>query len=79
MNWSSREVPQPFHHRNLNEDVPIFLANVPTSENLAFEYCRRMKREWSTVFPGEWPSWKRFASPKHARNIFEMGGSMKSK
>ena len=68
----AREVLRPFHHRNLNEDVPSFSETVPTSENLAFEICRRMNREWSAVFPGEWPKLEKIRIAETARNIFEV-------
>ena len=54
----ARQVLTPFDHRNLNAEVGAFHDVVPTSENLAIEICRRLKRNWSTAFPGEWPSWK---------------------
>ena len=50
-----RQVIAPFDHRNLNVEVAEFGAVVPTSENLGYEICRRLKRNWKEVFPGEWP------------------------
>ena len=38
-----REVLEPFDHKSLNEDVPAFLGEVPTTENLCIEIFRRLK------------------------------------
>src|SRR5881275_227079 len=50
-----RQVTEPFDHRNLNTEVKAFAEVVPTSENLSYEICRRLKRNWKQVFPEEWP------------------------
>ena len=51
-----REVLGPFDHRNLNAGSRgLSRQVVPTSENLGVEICRRLKRNWRQVFPGEWP------------------------
>jgi 6-pyruvoyltetrahydropterin/6-carboxytetrahydropterin synthase len=68
----SRLVVQPFSHRSLNEEVETFAEVVPTSENLAVEICRRLKRNWGTVFPGEWPKLEKVRIAETARNIFEI-------
>jgi 6-pyruvoyltetrahydropterin/6-carboxytetrahydropterin synthase len=68
-----REVVLPFDHRNLNREVAAFSGVVPTSENLGFEICRRLKRNWKQVFPGEWPKLERIRIGETARNIFEVG------
>jgi 6-pyruvoyltetrahydropterin/6-carboxytetrahydropterin synthase len=68
----AREVLGPFEHRNLNCDVDAFRHLTPTSENLAVEICRRLKRSWSTMFPGEWPKLEKVRIAETARNIFEM-------
>jgi 6-pyruvoyltetrahydropterin/6-carboxytetrahydropterin synthase len=62
----------PFSHRNLNLDVKSFARLVPTSENLAVEICRRLKANWRTAFPGEWPRLDRVRIAETARNIFEV-------
>jgi 6-pyruvoyltetrahydropterin/6-carboxytetrahydropterin synthase len=71
-----REIVQPFDHRNLNREVPVFAAAVPwlvpTSENLGFEICRRLKRNWKQVFPGEWPVLEKIRIAETPRNIFEV-------
>ena len=67
-----REVVRPFDHRNLNQEVAAFARVVPTSENLGFEICRRLKRNWKQVFPGEWPKLEKIRIGETARNIFEV-------
>ena len=68
----TRLVLQPFSHRNLNTEVDTFAATVPTSENLAVEICRRLKSNWSTAFPGEWPKLEKICIAETPRNIFEI-------
>jgi 6-pyruvoyltetrahydropterin/6-carboxytetrahydropterin synthase len=68
----ARHVLGPFEHRNLNTEVETFETVVPTSENLAAEICRRLKRNWSTVFPGEWPKLEKIRIAETPRNIFEI-------
>jgi 6-pyruvoyl-tetrahydropterin synthase len=63
----------PFDHKNLNREVAVFADAVPTSENLGVEICRRLKRNWKQVFPGEWPKLERIRIGETARNIFEVG------
>ena len=67
-----REVLAPFDHRNLNADSDAFHDRVPTTENLAFEIARRLKRNWSAAFPGEWPRLERIRITETERNIFEL-------
>ena len=67
-----RLVVQPFSHRSLNAEVESFAEVVPTSENLAVEICRRLKRDWNTVFPGTWPKLEKVRIAETARNIFEI-------
>jgi 6-pyruvoyltetrahydropterin/6-carboxytetrahydropterin synthase len=67
-----REVLAPFDHRNLNVEVERFEQEVPTSENLAIEICRRLKRNWSGVFPGEWPKLEKVRIGETRKNIFEV-------
>jgi 6-pyruvoyltetrahydropterin/6-carboxytetrahydropterin synthase len=70
-----REVVLPFDHKNLNLEVAAFASVVPTSENLGVEICRRLKRNWKQVFPGEWPKLERIRIGETARNIFEVGAN----
>jgi 6-pyruvoyltetrahydropterin/6-carboxytetrahydropterin synthase len=68
----AREVLEPFDYRNLNTEVAEFESAVPTSENLAVAICRRLKREWSAAFPGEWPRLDKVRIAETERNIFEI-------
>jgi 6-pyruvoyltetrahydropterin/6-carboxytetrahydropterin synthase len=68
-----RQVIVPFDHRNLNVEVEGFAKVVPTSENLGYEICRRLKRNWKEVFPGEWPKLEKVRIHETPRNIFEVG------
>ncbi len=67
-----REVLTAFDHRNLNTDVSWDELQVPTSENLAREICRRLKRHWSAVFPGGSPALEKVRIEETPRNIFEV-------
>jgi len=62
----------PFDRCNLNEEVPAFLFSVPTSENLAVEIWRRLKGDWRSAFPGEWPKLDRVRIAETPRNVFEI-------
>lgn len=68
----SRQVLQPFDHRNLNAEVAAFGTVVPTSENLGVEICRRLKQCWKEVFPGDWPRLEKIRIEETPRNIFEV-------
>ena len=68
-----RQVLEPFGHSNLNADTDAFQGVVPTSENLAVEICRRLKRHWSAAFPGGWPKLEKIRIAETERNIFELG------
>jgi 6-pyruvoyltetrahydropterin/6-carboxytetrahydropterin synthase len=66
------QVLEPFAYRNLNADVNAFRGMTPTSENLGVEICRRLKQNWSAVFPGEWPRLEKVRIAETPRNIFEI-------
>jgi 6-pyruvoyltetrahydropterin/6-carboxytetrahydropterin synthase len=66
------EVLRSFDHRDLNTEAPVFEHQVPTSENLAREICRRLKRSWPAAFGGEWPQLLKVRIEETARNIFEI-------
>jgi 6-pyruvoyltetrahydropterin/6-carboxytetrahydropterin synthase len=68
----TRQVLEPFEHRNLNREVPEFETAVPTSENLGLVICHRLKQNWSAVFPGEWPKLEKIRIAETPRNIFEI-------
>lgn len=67
-----RQVVSEFDHRDLNREVERFAREVPTSENLAREVCRRLKRNWSGAFAGEWPKLERVRIGETRKNIFEI-------
>jgi 6-pyruvoyltetrahydropterin/6-carboxytetrahydropterin synthase len=69
----AREVVGPFDHRNLNAEVARFAGEVPTSENLAAEICRRLKRNWRQAFPGDWPKLEKVRIGETRKNAFEIG------
>jgi 6-pyruvoyltetrahydropterin/6-carboxytetrahydropterin synthase len=71
-NFVRRHVLTPFDHRNLNLDVNSFQGLSPTSENLLVEIGRRLKRNWNTAFPGDWPKLEKIRIAETPRNIFEM-------
>jgi 6-pyruvoyltetrahydropterin/6-carboxytetrahydropterin synthase len=68
-----REVLARFDHRNLNADTDAFRDSVPTTENLALEIGRRLKRNWRSAFPGQWPELDKIRIEETERNIFELG------
>ncbi|PWU11574.1 MAG: hypothetical protein C5B51_02315 [Terriglobia bacterium] len=67
-----RLVLHPFDHRNLNTEVQWFMPVVPTSENLGREICRRLKHNWNSTFPDEWPRLEKVRIEETPRNIFEV-------
>ncbi len=67
-----RQVLEPFGNSNLNADTDAFNDTVPTSENVAVEICRRLKRHWSAAFPGGWPRLEKIRIAETERNIFEL-------
>ena len=68
----AREVIAPFDRRTLNVEIESLKDVVPTSENLAREICRRLKRNWKTVFPGEWPRLEKVRIFETPRNIIDV-------
>jgi len=68
----TQQVLGPFDHANLNTDVRSFAREVPTSENLAVEICRRLKQSWNTAFSGAWPRLEKVRIAETPRNIFEI-------
>ncbi len=57
-----REVIEPFDQKYLNEEVPEFRQQVPTTENVCREIFRRLKS-----FPRR--GWSACASKKRARTV----------
>ena len=62
-----REVIEPFDHRSLNEEVPAFLHQVPTTENVCIEIFKRLKH-----FP--LAKLERVRVEETANNAFEYAG-----
>ena len=71
-NLVRRQVIEPFDQRNLNEEVDAFRAAAPTSENLGREVVRRLKHNWSTVFPPDGPRLESVSIAETSRNAFEV-------
>ena len=67
-----REVLEAFEHRNLNAEIAAFRTTVPTTENLAREAVRRLKQNWSAVFPAGRPRLEKVAIAETSRNSFEV-------
>jgi 6-pyruvoyltetrahydropterin/6-carboxytetrahydropterin synthase len=62
-----REVMEVFDHKNLNEEVPVFQACVPTTENIAREIFRRLEK-----FPAA--RLERVRIEETGKNSFEFSG-----
>lgn len=63
----AREVLEAFDHRNLNEEVPAFREQPPTTENLCVEIYRRLR-------PFPHARLERVRLEETGRNSFEYGG-----
>ena len=61
-----------FDHRDLSHEIGAFEGVPATSENLAVEICRRLKRHWSEAFSGAWPKLEKIRIAETDRNIFEV-------
>jgi 6-pyruvoyltetrahydropterin/6-carboxytetrahydropterin synthase len=61
-----------FDHKNLNAEVPEFMATPPTTENLALEIRKRLKAHWKSAFPEVSPVLRRVRIYETKRNIFEI-------
>lgn len=70
-----QQILQPFDHRNLNEEVAEFQNSVPTTENLASEILRRLRAQWKSAFPGDWPLLEKISIAETPRNIFEVSNT----
>lgn len=66
------EVIARYDHRYLNEELPEFEREVPTTENLGVEIRRRLIEGWASVFPGGQPRLERIRIFETERNIFEI-------
>jgi 6-pyruvoyltetrahydropterin/6-carboxytetrahydropterin synthase len=70
---AEEQVLAPFRHRNLNEEVPAFRTEVPTTENLATEVLLRLRAAWPMMFSSEGPSLEKVRIWETERNICELG------
>jgi 6-pyruvoyltetrahydropterin/6-carboxytetrahydropterin synthase len=61
-----------YAHRNLNAECEEFRTLVPTSENLAREIARRLKRHWGAAFPDGGPRLEKICIAETPRNIFQI-------
>jgi 6-pyruvoyltetrahydropterin/6-carboxytetrahydropterin synthase len=71
-----REAVEPFRYRNLNEEVAAFREAVPTTENLAAEVDRRLRRAWKGAFPDGGPRLEKIRIWETPRNICEVSGKV---
>jgi 6-pyruvoyltetrahydropterin/6-carboxytetrahydropterin synthase len=62
------QVLEAFDHQDLN----AAMAAVPTTENLALDIRGRLRRSWSSAFPGEWPRLGGVRVNETPRNIIEI-------
>jgi 6-pyruvoyltetrahydropterin/6-carboxytetrahydropterin synthase len=76
---AQREAVEPFHYRNLNEEVAAFRKDVPTTENLAREMDRRLRDAWRQAFPGGYPKLEKIRIWETPRNICEINGASAGK
>ena len=65
--YVQREVIESFDHRSLNDEVDVFRAEVPTTENLCIEIYRRMQ-----AFPNA--KLERVRVEETSNNSFEYAG-----
>ena len=66
------QVLEPFDHKYLNTQLDPFDSVAPTSENIGWELCRRLKRNWASAFAGDWPRLEKVRIAETPRNIFEV-------
>lgn len=72
------QVIREYDHRNLNADLPEFAAVAPTTENVAVEIERRLRRAWSRYLPDSPASLEKIRIAETERNIFEVNESLES-
>jgi 6-pyruvoyltetrahydropterin/6-carboxytetrahydropterin synthase len=70
---AEEQILAPFRHSNLNEQVPAFHTEVPTTENLATEVLLRLRTAWAQKFSPEGPSLEKVRIWETERNICELG------
>jgi 6-pyruvoyltetrahydropterin/6-carboxytetrahydropterin synthase len=68
----SEQVLHDFDHRYLNVDVQEFKQATPTSENIILVIEKRLREQWSAVFPCEWPQLENIGLRETRRNRFDL-------
>jgi 6-pyruvoyltetrahydropterin/6-carboxytetrahydropterin synthase len=69
---AEKEILAPFRYRNLNEQVAVFRAVVPTTENLGLEINRRLRAAWPETFGTQGPHLEKVRIHETDRNICEI-------
>jgi 6-pyruvoyl-tetrahydropterin synthase len=69
---AEEQILAPFRYRNLNEEVAVFRATVPTTENLGAEVDRRLREAWGKAFPAHGPVLEKVRILETPRNICEI-------
>jgi 6-pyruvoyltetrahydropterin/6-carboxytetrahydropterin synthase len=67
-----RTVVARYDHRYLNEELPEFEHDVPTTENLGLAIRRRLETVWPSAFPEGNPKLLLIRIYETERNIFEV-------
>jgi 6-pyruvoyltetrahydropterin/6-carboxytetrahydropterin synthase len=61
-----------YDHRYLNEELPEFETEIPTTENLGRQIEDRLAQAWPSAFPSRQPALQRIRIFETARNIFQI-------
>jgi len=69
---AEEQILAPFRWRNLNEEVPAFRSEVPTTENLAAEVDRRLRAIWNDRLGPLGPRLERVSIQETERNICQL-------
>jgi 6-pyruvoyltetrahydropterin/6-carboxytetrahydropterin synthase len=67
-----RTIVKRYDHRNLNEELPEFAKEVPTTENLGLQIQGLLREGWASAFPAGQPRLRRIRIFETERNIFEV-------
>ena len=68
----SESVLAAYRYKNMNLDIPEFLATVPTTENVATAIAQRLTDHWAEAFPSGVPALRKIRIRETDRNIFEL-------
>jgi 6-pyruvoyltetrahydropterin/6-carboxytetrahydropterin synthase len=71
---AERQILAPFRYRNLNEEIAVFSATVPTTENLGLEVNRRLREAWPETFGSGGLHLEKVRIRETDRNICEVKG-----